>query len=238
MAYIADDLVDPEDQVGGIAVLDPLPVYLGPQSELARVGDLVGGDNPGTDRGESVGALPLGPLPAAFDLKFPLGHVVHDTVTGDVFARVMGGDVPRETTNHDAELDLPIGLLRGLRDDHVVVGPTDRAGRLHEKDRLLGDRRPGLCGMRAIIEADRDDLRYPRDAWAEPRIARHQRQGARIEPLQSVERSRGESLAVDVANRAGQVSDLTLPVEQTRFFLTRGSIAQQLHRDTPLCVTV
>src|SRR6266404_3077620 len=37
MADIADDVVDPEDQIGGVAVLPPLAIDLGPQLELAGV---------------------------------------------------------------------------------------------------------------------------------------------------------------------------------------------------------
>src|SRR5580693_2105076 len=121
MADIADDVVDPEDQIGGIAVLYPPAVDLGPQPELARIGHLIGGDDPRTDRGESVGALALGPLAAALDLKFALGNIVHDAVAGDVFVRIVGGDIPRQGADHDAELDLPVGLLRGFRNDNVVL---------------------------------------------------------------------------------------------------------------------
>src|SRR5260370_14970673 len=102
MTGIADDLVDPEDQVRGIAVLYPLAVDLGPQCEVARVGHLVGGDDPRADRGEGVRALALGPLPAALDLKFPLGNIVHDAVAGEVLGRVMNGDVARRAADDDA----------------------------------------------------------------------------------------------------------------------------------------
>src|SRR6516162_10390608 len=130
MADIADDLVDPEDEVRGVAVLHPLAVDLGPQPELAWIRHFVGGHDAGADRAEGVGALALGPLPAALDLKFALGDVVHDTVAGDVFARVVGRNIARETADDDAELDLPVGLLRRLRNDHVIIWPTDRRGRL------------------------------------------------------------------------------------------------------------
>src|SRR5260370_4471406 len=115
MTGIADDLVDPEDQVRGIAVLYPLAVDLGPQCELARVGHLVGGDDPRADRGEGVRALALGPLPAALDLKFPLGNIVHDAVAGDIFARIVGRAIPRPGAHHDSELDPPAALLRAFR---------------------------------------------------------------------------------------------------------------------------
>src|SRR5437763_3272846 len=109
MADIADDVVDPEDEVGGVAVLHSLAVDLGPQCEVARVGQLVGSDDPGTDRREGIGAFALGPLPAAFDLKLALGDVVDDAVTGDMPGRIVNCDVSRGAADDDAELDLPIG---------------------------------------------------------------------------------------------------------------------------------
>src|SRR5689334_2408760 len=111
MADIADDVVDPEDEVGGVAVLHSLAVDLGPQCEVTRVGHLVGSDDPRTDRGESVGALALGPLPAAIHLKFAFGNIVNDAVASDVFGRVVSRDIPRQGADHDAELNLPVGLL-------------------------------------------------------------------------------------------------------------------------------
>src|SRR5580704_17565849 len=101
MADIADDVVDPEDQIGGVAVLYPPVVDLGPQA-------------------------------AALDLKFALGNIVHDAIAGDVFVRIVSGDIPRQGADHDAELDLPVGLLRALRNDHVVIRPADRGRRLHK----------------------------------------------------------------------------------------------------------
>src|SRR5690242_9339261 len=40
MADIADDVIDPENQVGGVAVLPALAIDLGPQLQLAGVGYL------------------------------------------------------------------------------------------------------------------------------------------------------------------------------------------------------
>src|SRR5438067_11577950 len=130
MADIADDVVDPEDQIGGVAVLPPLAIDLGPQRQLAGVGHLVGGDQPRADRAEGVGALALGPLPAALELKFTLGDVIDEAIAGDVLWRVVHRDVARLGADHDAELDLVIGLFRALRDHHVVIGAADRGGRL------------------------------------------------------------------------------------------------------------
>src|SRR5262249_14646281 len=126
LADIADNFVDTKDQISGIAVLPPLAVDLGPQRQLAGIGNLVGGNQPRPGRTEGVGALALGPLPAALDLKLALGDIVDDAIAGDMLAGVRLRDVTSEAADNDTELDLVIGLLRVLRDDHVVVRAADR----------------------------------------------------------------------------------------------------------------
>src|SRR3984893_5282514 len=93
MADIAEDVVDAQDQAGGVAVLPPLAVDLGPQLQLAGVGDFVGGDDPRTHWTEGVAALALGPLPAALELEFALGDVIDGAIAGDVLGRVVDPDV-------------------------------------------------------------------------------------------------------------------------------------------------
>ena len=179
LADIADDVLDAEDQVGGVAVLPPLAVDLGRYLELAGVAHLVGGDQPRPERAERVAALALGPLPAALHLVFALGDVVDDAIAGDVLPGVLDVDVARGRADDDAELDLVIGLLRALGDDHVVIGAADAAGRLHEEDRLRWDRHAGLLRVQPVVEPDRDDFRHRADARPEPRRAGNQRQAWR-----------------------------------------------------------
>src|SRR5713101_4356286 len=56
MADIADDVLDAEDQVGGVAVLPPLAVDFGRDLELAGIAHLVAGDEPRSERAERVAA--------------------------------------------------------------------------------------------------------------------------------------------------------------------------------------
>src|SRR6266446_4678224 len=125
MANIADEVLDTEDQIGGVAVLSALAVDIGRYLELAGVTRLVRGDEPRAERAERVAALALGPLTAALDLVFALGNVVDDAIAGDVLCRVMDGDIAGLATDDDAELDLVTGLLRTLGDDHVVIGAAN-----------------------------------------------------------------------------------------------------------------
>src|SRR5207302_2110099 len=138
----------------------PLAIDLGPDLKFAGVRHLVGGDDPGTDRAEGVAALALGPLSATLQLVFTLGDVVDHAIAGDVFLRVVHGDVAGLAADHDAELDLVIGFLRALRNDHIVVGAADRGGRLQEEDRLLRDRHSGFLGVQPVLEPDRYDLAH------------------------------------------------------------------------------
>src|SRR6266550_4675608 len=47
----------------------------------------------------------------------------------------------------------------------------------------------------------------------------------------SSRRRRCQRLAVDVADRTGEVADLAVTIEEAGFFLTGRAVAQELHRD-------
>ena len=85
---------DAENHVRGGPVLPQLPVHPEPQPECLRVGDLVGGHQPRTERVERLAALALVPLAAAFELELPLGDVVGDGVAGDARERA-SASLPR-----------------------------------------------------------------------------------------------------------------------------------------------
>src|SRR5579884_1636506 len=184
MTDVADDVVDAEDQVGGVAVLDALAVDLGPQLQFTGIADLVGGHHPGAEGTERVAALALRPLAAALHLVGPLGDIVHDAEPGDVVRRVVNRDIAGGGGRVDTELNLPVGLLGSFWDDHVVVGAADAGRRLHKKDRLGRDRHSRLLRMQPVIEADRDDLADIADARPDPRRAVDGRQARRVERLQ------------------------------------------------------
>src|SRR5215470_15797821 len=59
-AQVRDEGAHREHHVLGVAVLAPLAVHGGPHRQALRVGDLVGGDQPGPDRREGDAALALG----------------------------------------------------------------------------------------------------------------------------------------------------------------------------------
>ena len=82
----------PKAMFGGGAVLAELVVDPQAQAERLRVGDLVGGDQPGAERVERLAALALVPLAAAVELELALGHVVGDGVAGDHRGGVSAGE--------------------------------------------------------------------------------------------------------------------------------------------------
>jgi hypothetical protein len=59
-----------------------------PQLQVLRVGNFIGGHQPGTDGAEGVSALAFDPLAGAFELESALGNVIDRTVASDVCNRV------------------------------------------------------------------------------------------------------------------------------------------------------
>ena len=93
----------------------PLAVDFEPELQVLRIGHFVFRDEPGTEWAERVAALALVPQSRPLDLKLPLRHVVNDAVAGDEVERPLFADILGPLADHDAELDLPIGLLRTAR---------------------------------------------------------------------------------------------------------------------------
>src|SRR5689334_7505618 len=164
---IADQLRYAEDHVGAVAVLVALAIDFEPHAQRMRVGDLVLRDEPGTERTESVAALSLVPRAAALELQFPLRYVVNHAIARNVRRRVGLGDVAGKPADHDAELDLPVRLLRATRNLDVVVRTDDGAGPFPEHHGLRGYRQVRLCRMVRKIQADADELADPAHARAD-----------------------------------------------------------------------
>lgn len=123
------------------------------------IGDLVGGDEPRTERIEALTVLALVPLAATLELEGALGDVVADRVPRDVGQRVIVTvEISSRTADHHSKLDLVVGLGARWRDGDGIVRAVQRVRRLHEQDRLVGDRLAGLCGVPSIVQADTHDL--------------------------------------------------------------------------------
>src|SRR5213076_2037138 len=97
--------------------------------------------------------------------------------------------------------------------DGVVVRPADAGQRLVEDDRLRRQLHAGFGGVVGVVQADGDEVRRPRHARSDPRIAFHQRQLVYVGLLDLGETGRRQRLAVDVFDDLGQVADLAVLVD-------------------------
>ena len=68
-----------EHKIAGIGVLAQLAIDQPAYGQGMRVGDLVGGGDPGADGGMGVKALAQRPLRRAM-LPCPFGHIIADTI--------------------------------------------------------------------------------------------------------------------------------------------------------------
>ncbi len=124
----------------------------------ADVPELVTGDDHGPKWAESVEALPTRPLTIA-ELDVASGDVVGDRVAEDVVEGPCGWDIAHPPADDDGELNLPVDSFgeRGVDHDRLL-GADDARGELGEDQRALGGFDRGLLRVRAVVEADGDDL--------------------------------------------------------------------------------
>src|SRR5205085_12594732 len=93
-------------------------------------------DEPRSDRPERVAALALGPLTGTLALQCPFRHIISEEVARDMVEGTFLGHVLRPSSDHDAQLDLPIYLPGPAGLDDVVIGADDRARRFHKHNGL------------------------------------------------------------------------------------------------------
>src|SRR6185437_3444894 len=158
LADVAHDRGNRKDHGARVARLHALAVDVQPHIEVLHVADLVASHEPGTHGAEGVAALALVPGAAALRLVFPLGEVVDDAIPGDVLQGVTLLHITGRRTDHDTELDLPIGLLRSLRDHDFVIGSLQATHRLGEDYGLRGNGQIGLRSVIGVIQADGNEL--------------------------------------------------------------------------------
>ena len=105
---IADEERHPENHRARRAVLKSLAIDVEPELERRPITNVIPRHQPGADRPERIGALPLGPLSGTFQLKGAFGHVVGDSEASDVIEGMFFRDVFPGLPDDDAELDFPI----------------------------------------------------------------------------------------------------------------------------------
>ncbi len=160
--YVAEQVGDGEDEVGGGAVLLDDAVEAGGYGDggsgdgVDLVWTLYGDD--GADGAEGVEALAAGPLAVAL-LEVAGGDVVDADVAADEGADVLGGaQVAAAAADDDAELALVVDAAGegGHADD--AVGSEEGGWGLEEEEGLFGDLVAELGGVVAVVAADAEDL--------------------------------------------------------------------------------
>src|SRR5580700_8945211 len=151
-----DDLRDRIDQLVGAGMLDLLAVQPRRQGELARVGNLVAGDEPWPERAGT------GKILAGGDGEFliiPHRAVDQDRITGDVVEGVFGRDVAPALADDQRQFAFIIEIIRYARADHGAVVADQRVGEADEHAWLLRQFAADLRRMGAIIDTGAEDFR-------------------------------------------------------------------------------
>ena len=223
-----------EDHRRGGPVLPAYAADVEPHGQVEHIVDLVRRHQPRSGRIEGLRRLALGPLPAAFDLEGPFADVVDHGESGDGGVGLLDRvEIAGPAADDDAQLDLPVGFRRAARDADVVVRADQRVRRLGEQDRLIRDRRPGLGGVVAVVQADAQDLVRPGDRGADPLIGEC-RQLSRRHPLaddaaQARDPVAAEERLVEVADHIGDVDVVGVVDPDDRLLRTGRTDTHEVH---------
>jgi hypothetical protein len=163
----------------------------------------------------------------------PFGDVVADADAGDVGQRVLLRDVRGAVADHEGELDLPVHLLGGLGQHHVVVRTDDAVRGLVEQDRLAGHPQARLGRVVGEVQPDADEVAHAAHARPEPRPFRRERQRGGVLSADALNRSGGQRLSGDVRHDAAEVANAALRIDQAGTFRAALSEPHQLHRRSP-----
>lgn len=144
-----------EDHLARVAVLAQLTILEELDAQVMRI-DL--GLDVRPQRRERIEGL--GPRKLALAcLDRPVGDVLGSRITKDVTSGRGRSDIAHLAPDDHGQLGLEIIAMIGKRDlDLGAVGDERRRG-LEPEERFLRQRHPGLPGMIAVIQTDRDNLR-------------------------------------------------------------------------------
>ena len=154
---VGDLLKAAVDHLARVAVLAQLVVDPGLDLKRVRVAELVGGDDPRTERTVGIEGLAHRHRRRA-QLPVADGDVVGDRVAGDHLVRAVLGNVATARADHDRQLALVVEQVRDAW--HVDVrSRADHAGDLLvEEDRELRRLHAALRDMVGVVEPDRQVL--------------------------------------------------------------------------------
>jgi hypothetical protein len=169
------------------------------------------------------------PLPLSHWLERPLGHVVHHAITGDIVERLVLAYVLRLLADDHAQFALPVELGRVLGHDDFVVRTVDRSGGFHEHDGLGRDGHVRLARMVGEIQADGDEFGNPHVRHAQARLAFDQRQRFGLDFSQLRQPGRRNRPLVDLLHHGGQIADVALRVDHSRFLEAILTVTTKFH---------
>ena len=237
-ADVADQVAHPEYHLRCVAVLTAPAVDVQPQVQALRVRHFIRRDEPGSDRSEGVAALALDPLPVPLQLEFPLGNVVDDAVTGDMFQGFGFGHIRRPCADHHAEFHFPVGLRGIAGNDDRVVRPADGAGGLEEDHRLIGHGTAALLRMFHVIPANANDFSHVADTGPDAHVAGYGGKSDRVSVRDLRQRFGVQVGAVQVGNHGRQVPNYAVPIQLARPLRAGLSNSQELHRSCVVLLIV
>ena len=168
-----------------------------PDVEHLGIGDLVGRDEPWSDRSEGITSFALVPL-GGLQLESTLGYVIHDRVAGDVGQSLVLRYIFGARPDHDRNLDLVIELGGIARLLDIIVRAADARRRLNENYRLGGYLQTRFVRVIDVIQADGNEFGDARVRHAEARVAAHQGQRFWTNLAQLRQTFRGNRFLVDV----------------------------------------
>src|SRR5580700_1916709 len=138
-------------------MLDLLAVQPRRQGELARIRNLVAGDEPWPERAGT------GKILARGDREFliiPHRAIHQDRIAGDVVEGVFGRDVAPALADDQRQLAFIIEIIRNARADHRAVVADQRVDKADEYARLLRQFAADLRRMGTVIDTGAED--FPR----------------------------------------------------------------------------
>ena len=153
---LGDQPRDREDEIARAPVLHHLAVDRAAESEVVRVGELVGGHQPRPHRSVTAVRLAERELTRRCELQGAIGDVLADGQSCHMGPGIVLGHPIGPDPDHGDQFDLPVH--RGAGELHRIEGAGQAGRELGERCRHRGCLGAGLLGVGRVVEADGEDL--------------------------------------------------------------------------------
>ena len=141
----------------GVGALADLAVHPGLDIEAVGVSDLIGGDDPGSQRAMSIEGF-AERHGGRLDLPVPHAHVVHHGEAGDHLGRPLSGNVTTAPSDHEGELPLVVEGAGDPREVDRIAWPGDTGDLFVEEGGEFRRRPSRLVDVLGVVEPDRQAL--------------------------------------------------------------------------------